>query len=115
MDNVVEAIRGNKTSDKVKDLDIKAIDSVVNEYDAADDEGKSKLKTDFINSYSNSVAKSKDVSEEDAKGLAQQEFDNIFKSEAEIRNQVTAAVNSKQIPSTIKDTIENTAKNYFER
>lgn len=114
MDNVVEAIRGNKTSDKVKDLDIKAIDSIVNEYDTADDEGKSKLKTDFINSYSNSVAKSKDVSEEDAKGLAQQEFDNIFKSEAEIRNQVTAAVNSNQIPSTIKDSIENTAKNYFE-
>lgn len=114
MDNVVEAIRGNKTSDKVKDLDIKAIDSIVNEYDASDDEGKSKLKTDFINSYSNSVAKSKDVSEEDAKGLAQQEFDNIFKSEAEIRNQVTAAVNSNQIPSTIKDSIENTAKNYFE-
>ena len=114
MDNVVEAIRGNKTSDKVKDLDIKAIDSIVNEYDAANDEGKSKLKTDFINSYSNSVAKSKDVSKEDAESLAQQEFDNIFKSEAEIRNQVTTAVNSNQIPSTIKDTIENTAKDYFE-
>lgn len=69
MDNVVEAIRGNKTSDKVKDLDIKAIDSIVNEYDASNDEGKSKLKTDFIKSYSNSVAKSKDVSEEDAKVL----------------------------------------------
>lgn len=55
--------------DKVKDLDIKAIDSIVNEYDASDDEGKSKLKTDFIKSYSNSVAKSKDVSEEDAKVL----------------------------------------------
>lgn len=114
MDNVVEAIRGNKTSDKVKDLDIKAIDSIVNEYDASDAEGKSKLKTDFINSYSNSVAKSKDVSKEDAESLAQQEFDNIFKSEAEIRNQVTAAVNSNQIPSTIKDSIESTAKDYFE-
>ena len=114
MDNVVEAIRGNKTSDKVKDLDIKAIDSIVNEYDAANDEGKSKLRADFINSYSNSVAKSKDVSKEDAESLAQQEFDNIFKSEAEIRNQVTTAINSNQIPSTIKDSIENTAKDYFE-